>query len=69
MKKSKCEQALLATLSILAHEMNHSEPILFPITFALRRASQHVDLKYYHWQGLDLFEDFMNIIRGEITSL
>ena len=39
---------LLAMLSILTAEMTKSKPILIPFTFALRRASEHMDLKYHH---------------------
>lgn len=69
LKKNKFEQTLPGPLSILTAEVTDSKLILIPFTFALRRASEHVDLKYHHCQGLDLFEHFMNIIREEITSL
>jgi len=69
LKKNKCEQTLSAPLSILAAEVTDSKLILIPFTFALRRASEHVDLRYHHRQWLDFFEHFMNIIKQEITSL
>lgn len=53
---------LSTPLSILTAKLTSSNPRLIPLTLSLRWVAEHSDLKGCQWPGVELFQQFMDIV-------